>query len=52
MKKLFIVAIATLLTSSFFTSCTENTINDDQLIFEIQGIEQEETVNPGGEWGR
>ncbi len=40
MKKLFIVAISVLLTSSVFTSCTENTtINDDQLIFESQGIE-------------
>ena len=50
MKKLFIVAIATLLTSSVFTSCTENTtINDDQLIFEIHVIEQDERVGP--EWG-
>ena len=49
MKKLFIVAIATLLTSSVFTSCTENTtINDDQLIFESQGIDKEDSVNPGG----
>ena len=48
MKKLFIVAIATLLTSSVFTSCTENTItNDEQIILEIQGIDQSEIVGPG-----
>ena len=41
MKKLFFAAITTLFASSFFTSCTENTItNDEQVILEIQGIEQ------------
>ena len=52
MKKLFIVAIATLLTSSVFTSCTENTtINDDQLIFESQGIEKK-TLQYQEEWAK
>ena len=39
---------ATLLTSSVFTSCTENTtINDDQLIFEIQGVEKKTSMEEG-----
>ena len=48
MKKLFFAAITILFASSFFTSCTENTItNDEQVILEIQGIDQSEIVGPG-----
>ena len=48
MKKLFFAAITTLFASSFFTSCTENTItNDEQVILEIQGIEHSESTMPG-----
>ena len=49
MKKLFFAAITILFVSSFFTSCTENIItDDDQLFMETQAIEQEDSVSPGG----
>ncbi|NQY00809.1 MAG: hypothetical protein HRT70_06720 [Flavobacteriaceae bacterium] len=52
MKKLCIVVIGILLTSSVFTSCTENTLlDDDQIILETQAIDKRDSTTPNSDGG-
>ncbi len=52
MKKLCIVVIGFLLTSSVFTSCTENTLlDDDQIILETQAIDKRDSTTPNSNGG-
>ena len=49
MKKVVILVMGIVFTSLVFTSCTENTItDDDQLILQTQATDKEDSVNPGG----
>jgi hypothetical protein len=49
MKKVFILVVVVVFTSLFFTSCTENIITDDEeLVFQTQATDKEDSVNPGG----
>ena len=52
MKKLCIVVIGILLTLSVFTSCTENTLlDDDQIILETQAIDKRDSTTPNSDGG-
>ena len=52
MKKLCIVVTGILLTSSVFTSCTENTLlDDDQIILETQAIDKRDSTTPNSDGG-
>ena len=52
MKKLCIVVIGILFTSSVFTSCTENTLlDDDQIILETQAIDKRDSTTPNSDGG-
>ena len=52
MKKLCIVVIGILLMSSVFTSCTENTLlDDDQIILETQAIDKRDSTTPNSDGG-
>ena len=52
MKKLCIVVIGILLTLSVFTSCTENTLlDDDQIILETQAIDKDDSTNRNNDGG-
>ena len=52
MKKICIVVIGILLTSSVFTSCTENTLLDYyQIILETQAIDKDDSTNPNNNGG-
>ena len=52
MKKLCIVVIGIILTSLVFTSCTENTLlDDDQIILETQAIDKDDSTNPNNNGG-
>ena len=52
MIKLCIVVIGILFTSSVFTSCTENTLlDDDQIILETQAIDKRDSTTPNSDGG-
>ena len=52
MKKVFLLVFGLLLASSVLTSCTENTLtDDDQTILETQAIDKDDHTTPNNNGG-
>jgi hypothetical protein len=52
MKKAFILALAIIFTSLVFTSCTENTITDDEeFVLQTQATDKEDSTTPNSNGG-